>query len=361
MMHLVLIMRRFNCHQQRNTGIKPNHSHAYQISNLHIKYSDTSTMKALQSFAGLLSLTLYSLVNGALTSPVQTIASFSNNSFIENIAVRSNGHLLLNILQATSPATIFTLDPTDANPSPQYYASFPAPLTGITGIAEYAPGLFAVVAGRWNLTERRGEKFEIWSLDTTCQPPKTRRLAAIEDADITALNGATTHPSQPHVVLIAESNLGAIFSLDTRTRQLRKVIQDNSMSPLGPAPTIGINGVKSFQGHIYYTNSQTGTLNRVRVNSVGEKAGDVSVVTQFDVTSEDDLAIDRFGNSWVTDHPNSIIKVGTGGNSQVIEIGPESQVGPTAAAFGRGSRSQEKLLYIVNGDGTVQALDTSRV
>lgn len=257
---------------------------------------------------------------------------------------------------------IFTLNPLDASASPTFYTSFPAPLTGASGIAEYSPGLFAVVVGVANTTAQRAKNFEIWSLDTNCYPPEINRLAAIENSDITDLNGATTLQSAPHIILLSESNIGAIFSFNVRTRTLRKIIQDVSMSPMGPPPNTGINGIQSFDNYIYYTNSQAGTLNRVSIDTNGERVGHVSLISQFNDTRPDDLAIDKSGNAWVASHPNSIIRVGVdGGNLTAVETGPEAQIGPTSAAFGRGSRRQEQLLYIVTGDGVVQVLDTTQV
>ncbi|KIL87900.1 hypothetical protein FAVG1_08781 [Fusarium avenaceum] len=298
----------------------------------------------------------------ATPSALTTIASFSNNTFIENIAVRADGHILLSTLGETSPAAVFTVDPRHPSRIPAYYTSFPAPVTGLTGITEYAKGRFAVIAGTWNVTTRRGKGFEIWAMDTTVEPPRTQKLANIRDPSITALNGAIVLPRCTNTILIAESNIGGVYSFNIKTRKLCKVIQDPSMSPSGLASNMGINGLRIFDGHLYYTNSAQGTLNRMAIDDMGHKLGDPVVLWRHpptDGSTQDDFIMDSRGRSWVAGHPNTITQVDVdGSNVRAMVIGPKSQIGPTSVAFGRG-RLQEKILYIANGDGTVQALSVA--
>lgn len=80
---------------------------------------------------------------------IKQLYQFPNATFhdIENIAVRSNGQLLLNMI--TEPS-IYYLDPRKGNSTAQLLYTFPN-ATSLVGIAEYAPDQFAIAVGNYTV------------------------------------------------------------------------------------------------------------------------------------------------------------------------------------------------------------------
>jgi len=91
----------------------------------------------------LASVLLISLGVATRDFPIRNIFKFPNNTFVENIAVRSNSHLIV-----TSPSvpTLFTIDPTAPSPDASVAHTFPSG-TGPWGITEITNDKFVVVTG----------------------------------------------------------------------------------------------------------------------------------------------------------------------------------------------------------------------
>jgi hypothetical protein len=79
---------------------------------------------------------------------VRKIYEFPNETWIENIAIRSNGNLLLSLFNVPQ---LYELDMLPLAPSSaKLLHTFPF-TTGLAGIAEIQPDVFAVLAGNWSL------------------------------------------------------------------------------------------------------------------------------------------------------------------------------------------------------------------
>ena len=301
----------------------------------------------------ILSLLVWILQIGKLyADTVRQVYQFSNSSFtdIENIAARSNGQLLLNLI--TEPSTYY-IDPTKSNATAQHLYTFPNG-TSLTGIAEYAPDQFAVVVGNYTIAKYAGVpgSFVIWSLDVRSPAaPVAKVIAAIPEAH--ALNGMTAVKGSPGLLLIADSALGLIFSLNATSGTYQTAIQDPLLGPSGSFP-LGINGLHVYKNTLYFTNSAQGFFGKVGITSAGNATGNVTVITRDSTGyTYDDFALDRQGNAWITNHPNAITEVTAGGIQINVAGGGNSTqfVQPTSAAFGRGSPAERCILYVV-GAGT---------
>ena len=105
------------------------------------------------------------LMDLSYTYTVKQIYQFSNSSFndIENVAARSNGQLLLNLI--TEPSTYY-VDPTRSNARAQHHYTFQNG-TFLAGIAEYAPDVFPIVVRNYSIATYAGVlgSFAVWSLD----------------------------------------------------------------------------------------------------------------------------------------------------------------------------------------------------
>lgn len=307
-----------------------------------------------------------------LPLPTKTIYQFPNTTWIESIATRSNGHLLLSIL---GPPEIYSLDPSAATPLPTLLATIPD-VTGLLGLTEVSPDLFAVVAG--NLTTVHTgipNSFSIWIIDfNICNStsPLISKAADVPSAGL--LNGLAPLPGIPNTILAADSILGAVWKLDIVTGENEIVIQIPEMLA-GPALVLGINGLRVRDGYLYFTNSGSISFSRVAINSNGTVAPGAAVeLLATGDTLFDDFAFDDAGTAWInTNTGNTIVAVGQDGVSETVAGGLDqlTLAGGTDAVFGRGA-DDGGILYVgtsgggaapINGTvsepGKVVAVDTT--
>ena len=299
------------------------------------------------------------------SSAVRQVYQFKEQMALENLEPRSNGQLVLTV---SSQPEIYNIDPTKPGQPPKLLYQFPN-VSSATGIAEIAPDVFAVVTGNWStvtLTAVPGT-FYIWSVDLTTPSPTAKIIAPMPEA--AALNGAATLDGSPDLLLIADSALGAVWRLNVTTGDYSIAIQDPLLSNWSSPIPIGINGIRTFRGSLYFLNSAQGSYGRVPISSDGKATGEVEVIARVDVPAVvfDDFDMDWAGNAWIATHPNVVTQVSVegiqrnftgdnGGNG--IEM---SQ--PTSARFGRGSAQNENILYVVTGGsetagGQIIALNT---
>ena len=96
------------------------------------------------------------------------------------------------------------------------------------------------------------------------------------------LNGITTIPASPSTVLVADSFLRVVYSVDTKTGAYAAALDEPAFKPLASAAfLLGINGIRvSSDGHyIYFTNSfRAPLLGRMPITSKGTAAGSVETI-----------------------------------------------------------------------------------
>ncbi|KAF9884530.1 hypothetical protein FE257_001475 [Aspergillus nanangensis] len=286
-------------------------------------------------------LTLF--VQHVLSVSYEKIYQFDSGEFIENIAARSNGHLLLSVL--TEP-NLYTLDPSVPNAKAQIIHHFDGS-TGVTGIAEIAHDIFAVSAGQLDLRTFQGVKgtFAVYTVDLTASAPVINKLADIPDT--TNLNGIALSPFSPNVLLLSDSASGAIWSLDIKTGSSRIVLQD-PLFEARPSNPLGINGLKTRGKYVYFTNSAQGIFGRVPFSVLSTASGPAQIITKVPGAGFDDFTFDLIGNALIANHPGSLYQISASGVNTVL-INSTSIVEPTSAIFGRGSNESAKTLYVTTG------------
>lgn len=275
---------------------------------------------------------------------IDQLVTFPN--FAENIAVRWNGDIL--VTSVTTPSVQY-LD--SAHPNVTTLAPIPN-ANGLSGISEIEKDLFAVAAGIWNITTRRSEQMTIWTLDfrhSSAARPILRKIVDVVNA--TALNGMAALPGSS-IILAAESNLGAVYRIDVARRTYAVMIQDEKFAPTGPAPSLGINGVRIHGSELYFANSATGFFGRVPISSSGFATGPLQLVSQFNYDDPgteaiDDFGIDNAGNAWVCLHPQKLVRVDPEGRQYVVVDG-NGLSHPTSLAFGRGYEDRKKVYITTN-------------
>jgi hypothetical protein len=256
--------------------------------------------------------------------------NFTSYVDIENSQLRPNGHLLLTTFHE---ASLYTLDPHAHTPTAELVATFPG-ATALTGIAPIGNEQYAVVGGVRGSYHYENET--LYSIDLNTNTTKT--ITRLPNASM--LNGMASMPSQPHIVLIADSRLGCIFRVDTRTGISTIAIQNDALAPPANASVpIGINGLQVVGGNVFFTNTARNIFARIPVSGDGEKFGSMRVIARLDSVGStwDDLAIDADGTAYVAQSPQSIAKIAPDG-SQSIVAGSDGLgiVGPTSVQLARG-------------------------
>jgi hypothetical protein len=288
---------------------------------------------------------------------------FSNNTFIENLAIRQNGQLVLNTFDN---AHIYTLSPSEPDPKPQLVAKV-FDIDAVTGIAEVAPDVFAITGGindiptyGWEAGSGLIVLLDLSHADGT--EAELRTVAKLPHAGI--LNWMASLPSYPHIVISIDSKTGNLFRIDTISGAVDIAFQDDELGlPANPVVPVGGNGIKIYDGYLYFTSSARGYFGRIQITPSGERAGEVEEISRLEAppTSPgaappkfDDFIRGPDGNFYVAMHPRSLIKIEPDSGQQTPIMDGSSSVvlrTPTAVAF---SKDQSKL-YVVSA-GADEAL-----
>ena len=288
--------------------------------------------------------------NAPSPSAISLVYQFSEET-LENLHVRSNGQLILSVV---NKPLMYTIDPTKPRGRPTLVYNFTsAGVTSLLGVAEYAPDVFAVVTGNWTTPapyKPRPGSFSIHSVDFNTPKPTVKLISKIPEA--LALNGmASLHGGYSDTILVVDSHKESIWKLDVTTGEYSLAIQ----SPLfGNSTTnpMGINGIRAVPGYVYFSNTAQMTYGRVPVDDNATPTGEVQILARADSPAAkwDDFDLDWEGNAWVGTHAGSVYEVTVEGKQRNV-TGVEN---PTSARFGRGSKQQEKILYLsTTGNATV--------
>ena len=202
-------------------------------------------------------------------SSVHRVASVGGNGF-ENLAMRSNGQILATT--AFPSALLWYIDPLSIRP-PVLLRNFTSS-SATLGITELAPDIFYAITG----AAGADVPASIYSIDvrsmlvlpdgTIFSPPEIKRIGSIPNAK--ALNGMTYLSQADDFVLIADTELGGVWRFNVWTGSSDLVIKDPTM--LGPANKsafagFGINGLRTQNQTLFYTNSGAQTMYKLAVSA----------------------------------------------------------------------------------------------
>ncbi|KAK6974494.1 hypothetical protein R3P38DRAFT_3482038 [Favolaschia claudopus] len=310
--------------------------------------------------------------------PTSLVYESPTGQFLECLAIRPNGHLL--ITSVVSP-TLYTLDPKASPPTLNELHTFPN-ATALNGIVEYANDTFAVVVSRLSVQTISAplDSVVIWSVaftpntnsSSSSELFSTRPLARIPSSPFT--NGITAVPGHPDLLLAADSQLGVAWEVNVRTGTTRIAVADESMEPgFDAILQIGLDGVRAHDdGFLYFTNAIKGLFARVSLTRrapvevlgreravIGGGENGTDVVYDDFVFDERGRAVVAFGGGEVRRFEKQRGKHGK--EKWVQEVIAESSLlaGATAVAFGRGGDEEKKLLYATTTLGRVVVVDMS--
>ncbi|PSR80531.1 hypothetical protein BD289DRAFT_440587 [Coniella lustricola] len=223
--------------------------------------------------------------------------TFSSGTDIENAVLRPNGQILMVSLTEN---VVYNLDPFAATPSPVVVATMPG-VDSVQGITSIGDDKYAVTAGI------RGDIYineTIFTIDLTqasnngTATPET--ILVVPEAE--NFNGLVSLPTEPNVLLVADSVLGLIWRIDLEAKTAVEAISDDLMALTTDSPTgvdLGIDGLKLYtdkatnQLYVYFTNVSKLLLARVPILNNGSAATGPSeiVANQTGIDNWDDMAI----------------------------------------------------------------------
>jgi hypothetical protein len=233
------------------------------------------------------------LMSTHLQSRLTIAAQFPQHYFLENIAVRGDGSMLITVVQ---PKTLYYVPPPRSGVAtePLLLHSFDE---NVTGIAELEPDVFAVFTTNAYTTHEN----YMHRLDLRGWTPGERvnlELSLTFPKEALALNGCCALSNK--TILIADSLAGQIWRVDIGPdggSQATVWLKHESMKyvqvELPPPPQPGINGVRySANGRwLYYTTTGQKLFMRVRVDpATFEPSGEPELVAHGGMY--DDFCID---------------------------------------------------------------------
>ncbi|MCJ1393176.1 hypothetical protein MMC18_006048 [Xylographa bjoerkii] len=294
---------------------------------------------------------------------VHNVWEFSNETWVENIAVHANGQLLVTFI---SSPVVYQVYPLKVK-KPALVYQFPDALAAL-GIAEVESDIFAVIAGNWSDKTFSGTtgSFSVWKVDvrsfeSSADGSTTSPTSIVKISDIlngVFLNGLTLLDKKAGNILISDAGAGVVLKVNTITGEHDVIIDDPLMKPKpGAFPVLGINGIHIHENFLYFTNTFQNTFNRVQIHPDGTAVEPAATIA-YDGLG-DDFVIDAAGNAYVTQGGwNTLVEITAAGAELVVAELLNSTVvaGSTAAQFGR-TRFDKNVLYVTTNGGIADPVD----
>ncbi len=313
--------------------------------------------------------TCFAAIALAKAPHIRQLGQLANGTFLENILVRPNGAIL--VTQLLREPNIYTIKkPESRNTSLELVTALPFgnASVGITQVHDIDGLETYVVTGadfRDGRTPISGTytAYTLQFMNKYSDTFKLRKITALGPSSVSA-NGIISSDEYPGVVFIADSFTGVIGRLDVPNGRFEQGVwsYDELKAPAGQR--LGINGVKIYQSHLYWTNSQRLAVYKVPITksarpvprAVPQLVANLSSIA----TILDDFTIDRRGNIWTaTNLDNTVIfSDAKTGESKIVAGGLKDFVllGVGALAIGRESR-KEILLYGATSGGLERPID----
>jgi len=280
-------------------------------------------------------------------STVHGIWNFPNGTWVENLAVRSNGQILVTLLNTPR---IYQVDPTLKHPAALVH-TFSSYL-GCLGIAELQPDVFYVVTSNFStLTLQTAPgSFSVWKVNMTgflpgCTSPAASKVADFPQSSL--FNGMTALDPSSGILLIADSGAGAVWSLDVNTGAKSKAITDTLMAPTSTGFGLGINGLKVRNGDLYFTNTNQALFASAPVNAVGAEEAQATALTS-NLAGLDDFQFDSQGNALFAGNGQLRYRAAAG-DPLVVVSNSTLLAGSTAVGFGRLPADRNSVYVTTNG------------
>ena len=273
------------------------------------------------------------------------IYQFPNGTWIENIAVRNNGNILVTLANAPELWEVISTTKREANQARLVHNFTRAEMT--TGITELASDVFAVATPD-----------SVWKVDLNDHGKRVpTRLATLPAGN---LNGMATLNRESGTVVISDSQAGLVWRLDTNTGNYTVILKDETMAAnTKEGLLLGINGIQVHGDYVYYVNTPERLFCRIPVDLMtGQAVGATEIISRNAIA--DDFAISDQGVVYLAGlRENVAIQLFANGTQKVVAGSRNSTtlMTATSAAFGCGLRSS--VLYITTGGETDHPTDST--
>lgn len=271
---------------------------------------------------------------------------------LENIAVRSNGNVLLT---AGGLPSIISLVLNPRRSFASELSPFPN-VTSLFGIGEIAPDLFAVaggVSGR-GIPPAAGS-FTVFAINVTTVPAAISTIANIPTAGL--LNGLTVIPNRPGqnaTVLVSDTLAGTIYALNPTTGQYATAFTSSPTATNSSLLRPGINGIRYLPRTrtLYFANTLDQTFGSVKLACQSSRAGPpvVNAASKPRVIASgvpvDDFTVLPDGTAFAAANPaNTVLRISNRGAVSTVLTGANYTLlkAPTSGAFGRGEGDRGSL------------------
>lgn len=288
-----------------------------------------------------------------LPLPAELIEEFAPGIFLENIAVRRNGQILVTVASAPE---LYQVDPTKKQ-FPILIYRFPA--TFATGIVEVATDVFYVATARTSgpnpFVTVPGSP-TIWKVDFRSfsipkrTPATVSKVASFPKAGL--LNGITVLNKRKGLLLLADSTRGLIWQLNIYTKKI-EIFADDPLAKQPPNPRIpvGVNGIKVRNRAVYFSNTLRGIIARINIKENQFPVGPAVVVAKG-LTGVDDFTIGYNGGFFAAlNFQNALGYASSTGTD--VKILANITSNPTAVAFGRTPKDKQSV-YVTSAGGTLE-------
>lgn len=296
------------------------------------------------------------------TVTLTPVAYFPKGYFLENLAVRKDGSVLVSSLLHKELWCVPGPEPR-LDVKPVLVHAFD---TIVVSMVEVEPEIF-IVSLSDGYTTHKSHLARIDLSGWTPGEPVLPEIIYTFDYRVRALNGSCL--LAPGVMLIADCFAGLIWRIDldpgAHRARARIWMQHPTMSmdldsEVAPPPQPGINGIQyaSMTGYVYYTSTAQQVFMRIPVDpNTLDPAGCPEFIAAIDKT--DDFCVDEVsGFAYVTRHRGNTIDrvpLAPGHGSEVRHIVgdpfDERLVGPSSAAWGRGPTDQGRVAYVTLDGG----------
>jgi hypothetical protein len=287
--------------------------------------------------------------------PSRLVYQFPIPTWIETVLATRNGSLLATII---GRGELHLIDPWQN--STKIIHTFKDRNTGF-GMAELKPNTYAVNIANFNQSSGLGKDCEVYFVDLNNNKTKVKLIASFPDAGL--LNGMAALDA--HTVLIADSHKASVVRLDVDSGKYKTIMTDNltmGTSKNEGGTQNGINGVHIEGEYFYYSNGESGSINRVKIDEKGYKAGPYeTIATNF--TIPDDLSVLEDGTVYVARvFANTLEKLSVEGERSVVIGGLNSSAvaGASSIAFGRTWRDRN-IAYVSTGGAQLRPVNGTYV
>jgi sugar lactone lactonase YvrE len=258
--------------------------------------------------------------------PAQMIAEFPVNTFLENIAIDSQGTAFITSYEE---GKIYQVLPSGEQSELAHIDGKAA------GIVIDSTGDL-LVAGSF-----KGTTPTLFRIDSTRM---VESLIQLPDAIF--LNGMTHFEGDRY--LIADSYKGAIWEVNITAKTAKIWIQDSLLARSDSSnPFPAVNGIKLYKNSLFASNTQRQLLLRIPISENGAPENPEIFLTNVNL---DDFAFDVHGNLYATTHVyNSVIRISPDKQVTTLAKAEQGMAGSTALAFGQAEH--RTYLYVTTNGG----------